>query len=116
MNIQISIRHMTSSQISKQLILDLCAEVRYKYKNIQNIEVKIDDVNGPNKAGIDKCCHLKVRGKDQLNIDINNMDGDITCAIDNAFFYLRQTLESYSYKGHKKLYEKDLDNHCTLEA
>ena len=61
MNVQISIRHMAMSQGVKQLVRELCDEVQNKYGGIQNTNVKIEDVNGPDKTGIDKRCHRSVR-------------------------------------------------------
>jgi ribosome-associated translation inhibitor RaiA len=101
MNVQISIRHMVASKVIKQMVNDLCHEVKNKYEYIQNIDVKIEDMNGPYKTGIDKRCHLKVRGNDHLAIDINDIDEDITHAIDRAFHHLKKTLKNYSYNKFK---------------
>ncbi len=92
MNVQISIRHMAVSQGVKRLVHELCAEVQSKYEDIQIIDVKIEDVNGPHKAGVDKRCHLKVRGKERLVIDVDEVDEDLGHAIDHAFRRLYQTL------------------------
>jgi len=94
MNVQISIRHMSVSQVVKQTVHELCSEVQNKYGDIQYIDVKIEDINGPHKAGIDKHCHLKVRGRERLTIDIDEIDEDLDCAIDNAFRHLKQALKN----------------------
>lgn len=86
---------MMASQVNKRMIHELCAEMKSTYKFVRYIDVKIEDINGPHKAGIDKRCHLKVRGKDHLAIDISDMDDDITCAIDKAFCHLKELLEHY---------------------
>ena len=116
MNVQISIRHMVAPKVIKQMVIDLCHEVKNKYENIQNIDIKIEDINGPYKAGIDKRCHLKVRGINHLAIDIEDIDEDITCAIDNVFHRLRKVLERYPYKHYKKLTNQDIDSLCLVEA
>lgn len=92
MNVQISIRHMAVSQLVKQMVRELCGEIYRKNNDIQNIDVNIEDINGPHKAGIDKRCHLKVRGKERLIIDIDEIDEDLDCAIDKAFHQLKQVL------------------------
>ena len=92
MNIQISVRRMTVSQVVKQIVRNLCSDVQNKFNGIQNIDVKIEDINGPNKSGIDKRCHLKVRGKERLAIDVEEVDEDLHSAIDNAFRRLKQVL------------------------
>jgi len=103
MNVQISIRHMVASKTIKQMVKDLCHEIHKKYEYIQNIDVKIEDINGPHKSGIDKRCHLKVRGSNHLVMDINDIDEDITYAIDRAFQHLKKSLKIYSYNKCKRL-------------
>jgi ribosome-associated translation inhibitor RaiA len=95
MNVQISIRHMAVTQVYKHMLRDLCGEMQKKYGEIQNIDVKIEDITGPHKKSIDKRCHLKVRGKKHLAIDIDRVDEDLDSAIDNAFLHLKQALRRY---------------------
>lgn len=116
MNVQISIRHMVTSKMIKQMVKDLCHEVKNKYENIQNIDIKIEDINGPYKAGIDKRCHLKVRGREHLAIDIDNIDEDITCAIDSAFHHLKKVLKSHPYNKYKRPGEGDINSCYLIEA
>jgi ribosome-associated translation inhibitor RaiA len=92
MNIQISVRRMTVSQVMKRVVRDLCSDIQNKCNRIQDIDVKIEDINGPNKSGMDKRCHLKVRGKEHLAIDVEEVDEDVLSAVDNAFRRLKQVL------------------------
>jgi ribosome-associated translation inhibitor RaiA len=92
MNIQISVRRMTVSQVMKRVVRDLCSDIQNKCNRIQDIDVKIEDINGHNKSGMDKRCHLKVRGKERLAIDVEEVDEDLHSAIDNAFRRLTQVL------------------------
>ena len=110
MNVQISIRHMQASQVSKQSIRKLCGEIINKYEPIKNIDVKIEDINGPHKAGIDKRCHLKVRGNNRLAIDVDDINSDINYAIDNAFRRLKKILKR------KPPQSNDLIDHDDLHA
>ena len=80
MSVQIAIRHMTVSQESRQIVCDLCNEMQNIFGHIQNINVTIEDITGPHKAGLDKRCHLKVRGKKHLAIDIDATNEDLDCA------------------------------------
>lgn len=116
MNVQISIRHMVASKLIKQMVKDLCREVKNKYENIQNIDVKIEDINGPYKAGIDKRCHLKVRGINHMAIDIDDIDEDITYAIDLAFHHLKEVLKNHPYNKYKRLGHRDLNNCYLIKA
>lgn len=116
MNVQISIRHMQASQVSKQSIRKLCGELIKKYEPINNIDVKIEDINGPHKAGIDKRCHLKVRGKNNLAIDIDDIDSDINYAIDNAFRRLKQILKRKPPQSYYLIEHNDLHTIVNLEA
>jgi ribosome-associated translation inhibitor RaiA len=83
---------MAVSQVVKKIVRDLCSEVQNKCNGIQDIDVKIEDINGHAKSGMDKRCHLKVRGKERLAIDVDEVDEDIHSAIDNAFRRLKQML------------------------
>ncbi len=107
MSAQISIRHMVAPRLIRQMVQNLCHEIKNQYKYIQNIDVKIEDINGPHKAGVDKRCHLKVRGSDHLTIDIDDVDEDVTYAIDRAFRHLKKTLKIYSFNKHKRLNRYD---------
>ena len=93
MNIQLSIRHMTAPEGIKKLVHDLCKQLHNKYKAIQYFDVKIEDINGPYKAGIDKRCHLKIRGHEHLAIDVDKIDSDLYCAIELAFRRLTHLLK-----------------------
>lgn len=77
------------------MLRELCGEMQKEYGEIQNIDVKIEDITGPHKKSIDKRCHLKVRGKKHLAIDIDEVDEDIDSAIDNAFLHLKQVLRRF---------------------
>jgi len=103
MNVQISIRHIVASKTIKQMVNDLYLEIHNKYNYIKNIDIKIEGINGPHKSGIDKRCHLKVRGSDHLVMDINDIDEDITYAIERAFNHLKKSLKIYSYNKYKRL-------------
>lgn len=105
---------MVVSKSIRQMIQDLCLEIKYKYSYIQNIDVKIADLNGPYKAGVDKRCHLKVRGHNHLAIDINDVDEDITHAIDRAFRHLKKTLKIYSLNKCKRLSRYDNYNNYLI--
>jgi ribosome-associated translation inhibitor RaiA len=83
---------MVATQGVKQLVRELCDEVQNKYGDIQNIDVMIEDVNGPHKAGIDKRCHLRVRGKEHLAIDADEIEEDLGDAIYQAFRHLYEAL------------------------
>jgi len=113
MNVQISIRHMMATKVIRQMIKDLCQEIKNQYGNILNIDIKIEDINGPYKSGIDKRCHLKVRGSDHLAIDIDDIDEDITHAIERAFQHLKKLLKAYSYNRYNRLRSSN-NNDCYL--
>jgi len=101
MNIQISIRHMIASLVNKKMILEMCYEIKNKYKSVNKIDIKIEDINGPYKTGIDKRCHLTVRGKDNLAFDIDDIDREINCAVDNAFYLLKKALRKHSHPNNR---------------
>lgn len=116
MNVQISIRHMQASQVSKQTIRKLCGEIINRYESIKNIDVKIEDINGPYKAGIDKRCHLKVRGKNHFAIDVDDIDVDVNYAIDNAFRRLKKMLKRKPPQSNNLINDDDLRAIVNFEA
>jgi len=116
MNVEISIRHMATSYVVNQMIKDLCNEVKNKYANIRNIDVIIEDINGPYKAGIDKRCHLKVRGSNHLAIDIDDVDEDISHAIERAFQHLIKLLKTYSCNKKRRLGTYAFNRHSLINA
>lgn len=92
MNIQISVRRMSVSKKLKKLVNEICIELKHKYQGINLIDVKLEDINGPDKAGIDKRCHIRVRGRERLMLDVEATEEDIYSAIDEAFYRLKSLL------------------------
>lgn len=93
MNIQISVRRMPISLDMKKVINETCNDLSSKFNDIQTIEVYLDDINGPNKGGQDKCCHLKVRGPNHLCVDVTEIKRDLYSAIDKAFSRLVEIIK-----------------------
>ena len=93
MNIQISVRHMSVPRGFRQLIHNLCLEVHNQYRFIQNIDVVVEDINGPYKSGIDKRCHLSVRDKGHMAVDVDECESELGQVIDHAFSRLYQLLK-----------------------
>jgi ribosome-associated translation inhibitor RaiA len=93
MNIQISVRRMPISLDMKKVINETCNDLSSKFNDIQTIEVYLEDINGPNKGGLDKCCHLKVRGPNHLSVDVTEIKRDLYSAIDKAFSRLVEIIK-----------------------
>lgn len=93
MNIQISVRRMPISLDMKKVINETCNDLSSKFNDIQSIEVYLEDINGPHKGGLDKCCHLKVRGQNHLCVDVTEIKRDLYSAIDKAFSRLVQLIK-----------------------
>ena len=93
MNIQISVRRMPISLGLEKVINETCNDLSSKFNHIQSIEVYLEDINGPHKGGLDKRCHLKVRGKNHLSIDVTEIKRDLYSAIDKAFTRLTQIIK-----------------------
>ena len=115
MSVKLSIRHMAVSHVIKTMVRELCNEVKNKYDGIQIIDVMIDNINGPHKYGIDKRCHIKVRGKEHLAIDIDEIDEDLDCSIDNAFHRLKCMLRS-RYTHHRHLAFPNMSKSDSIKA
>lgn len=93
MNIQISVRRMPISLGIKKVINETCNDLSSKINDIQTIEVYLEDINGPHKGGLDKRCHLKVRGKNHFSVDVVEVKRDLYSAIDKAFSRLIQVIK-----------------------
>jgi len=85
MSIQIVTRHMCLSTDLKRGVTELCEAAMQSCPDVLRVRVVLDDINGPNKAGVDKRCHLMVRGRDHLRMDINELQGDVWQSVDAAF-------------------------------
>ena len=92
MTIQIVVRHMNLSCDIKECARELCEEVMQYWPDIMRIRIVLDDINGPNKAGIDKRCHLIVRGRHHLRFDIDEHCDDIWQSLHTAFKRLKKKL------------------------
>lgn len=95
MSIEIVTRHMCISTDLKRGVTELCEAVMRCFPDVLRVRVVLDDINGPNKAGIDKRCHLLVRGRDHLRIDINEFQDDVWQSVDSAFRQLSIKLARY---------------------
>lgn len=108
MNVQISVRRMPLSLGMEKVINETCNDISSKFNDIQTIEVYLEDINGPHKGGLDKRCHLKVRGQKHFNVDVTEIKRDLYSAIDKAFSRLIQIIK-------RKLSGKPVDSSDLLE-
>ncbi len=89
---QIVSRHMELDQELKTKVAHLINRIPRYDLNITSIRVIIEDVNGPNKGGIDMRCHLSVRGAHKLDIEIEEIDENCWQAVSLAFQRLNLVL------------------------
>ena len=82
---QIVSRHMELDKELKANITRLINKIPRYDLHITSIRVIIEDVNGPNKGGIDRRCHLSVRGAHKLDIEIEEIDENCWQAVALAF-------------------------------
>ena len=85
MSIQVVTRHMCLSMDCKDRVAQRCTAVIRCCPDVLHIRVVLDDTNGPYKAGVDKRCHLTVRGRDHLRIDVDKLRADVWQSVDAAF-------------------------------
>lgn len=98
MSIQIVTRHMCLSTDIKQRVNELCGEVLRSFPDVLRLRVVLDDINGPDKAGVDKRCHLMVRGRNHLRIDIEALRDDVLQSVGEAFRRLSAKLARYKQR------------------
>ena len=89
---QIVSRHMELDKDLKATIIRLINKIPQYGLDITRIHVILEDVNGPNKGGIDMRCHLSVRGPQKLDIEIEEIDENCWQAVSLAFQRLNQVL------------------------
>lgn len=89
---QIVSRHMALDKDLKATIVHLINKIPHYDLDISRIHVILEDVNGPNKGGIDMRCHLSVRGSHKLDIEIEAIDENSWQAVSLAFQRLNQVL------------------------
>ena len=93
MNVQISVRRMPLSLGMENVINQTCNDISSKFHDIHIIEVYLEDINGPYKGGLDKRCHLKVRGLNHFSVDVTEISRDLYSAVDRAFSRLIQIIK-----------------------
>lgn len=67
------------------------ALARYSHA-IQEASVRLDDINGPDRGGVDKLCRVVLRMKDSSVLVIEELGTDIVQVIERVADRLRQNL------------------------
>ena len=89
---QIVSRHMELDKDLKATIVHLINKIPHYGIDITRVHVILEDVNGPNKGGIDMRCHISVRGPHKLDIEIEEIDENCWQAVSLAFQRLNLVL------------------------
>lgn len=100
-------RHMKLDTDLKITISHLINKITQYNLDITSVRVIIEDVNGPNKGGIDMRCHLSVRGANKLNIEIEEIDENSWQAVFLAFNRLNQVLSRIHLHRLHWMYKSD---------
>ena len=89
MNVQIVTRHLDPGKGAArgltEHIRQVCLEFGERCADAQDIQVVLEDINGPTKGGVDKHCHIKVRGRERLHLDASATRPELWQAADAAF-------------------------------
>lgn len=85
MQVQIQIKGLPGSTRLRQFaaerlnaVLRRCADV------IEEVTVRLTDINGPDRGGIDKLCRIVLRLKNDAVLVIEELSADIRSAIESA--------------------------------
>lgn len=96
MNIQTVTRHLdlsgTTGQGLRERIYQLCEQFGRRCHEVMDMHVVVEGNHCACRQGTDKRCHIKVRGKDRLNLDADVVRADLWQAVDAAFRRLEQLL------------------------
>ena len=89
MNIQVVTRHLDGGKGAANGLIDhihqVCVEFGERCADALDIQVVLEDINGPTKGGVDKHCHIKVRGRQRLHFDASATRPELWQATDAAF-------------------------------
>jgi ribosome-associated translation inhibitor RaiA len=59
---------------------------------IAAVSVRMDDINGPERGGVDKLCRAVIRLKDNSVLVIEDLGSDMACVIDRVAERIQQTM------------------------
>lgn len=71
--------HALSHHVKRRLNFALST----RYEQIQRIQVRLSDINGP-RGGKDKCCHIQVALPQLADVIIEDTESNLYVAIDRA--------------------------------
>ena len=109
MNVQIVARHLKVSASLQQSIRQRCTEAFNFMEGLLEIQVVIEDMNGPDKHGIDKRCHVHVRGLHRFRLDVEQVADEISLAIDLTFMQLQARLKRIRDQAKQRMQRRSVE-------
>ena len=84
MRIEIQALHFSVTEALRNHIKRrLCSSLSSCDKQIQRVDIRLYDINGP-RGGADKCCHVRVVLSGLTDVVVEDFDADLYVAIDRA--------------------------------
>ena len=93
MQIQVQVKGLPAATKLRQLAADRLSRVLARFADaIDEVLVRLSDINGPDRGGADKLCRVVLHLKNQAVLVIEELGGDIVQAIERAIRRLDQTV------------------------
>lgn len=93
MQMKIQIKGLPSATTLRRIAAHKIDSALSRYAHaIQEASVRLDDINGPNRGGVDKLCRVVLRMKDSSVLVIEELGADIAQVIERVADRLHQSV------------------------
>jgi ribosome-associated translation inhibitor RaiA len=93
MHVQIQVKGLTkATQLRRIVSRRLEASLSRFSHTIQEASVRINDINGPDRGGVDRLCRVVLRFKDKSIIVIEELGSEVFQVIDRVVDRLHQSI------------------------
>lgn len=95
MQVQIQVKGLPGSTTLKQFAAERLKPVLWRCAGvIEEITMRLTDINGPERGGIDKLCRVVLRLKNDTLLVIEEFSADIRSAIESAVRRINQSVSA----------------------
>ena len=100
MHVQVKIKGLTKAmQIRRFAARKLEAALAQFSRSIQEANVQLTDINGPDRGGVDKLCRVILRFTDNSIMVIEELGSEVFHVIDRVVDRLHQTVSRRVFRG-----------------
>lgn len=100
MHLQIQVKGLTKATQLRGLAARKLEAVLSRFSHaIQEASVRLDDINGPDRGGVDKLCRVVLRFKDNSVMVIEELGSEVSRVIDRVVERLQQSVSRQMSRG-----------------